>query len=143
VARKAAFDSGYFMSEDVGMRLLNKIVAVVVMLWLPLFSGNALASSIQMQMPSNQCQDEAMATMPDMEMHDMDMGDQQAAVMGDDHSPACDTCGICHLACSGYVAASEVAPVPLNILGLAQVLNQVSFRSISFAPLTPPPLVRV
>jgi ferredoxin len=114
-------------------RLSKKIIAVLFAIWLPLFSGSALASSVAMSAPSgtmsaDHCQDEAMA---DMDMSD---GDEQAA---------CASCGLCHLACTAYFAVATVALTVSQSAASDNTPYLVSFHSVSFTPLLPPPLVRV
>ena len=116
--------------------LTQKIIAVLFALWLPLLSGSALADSVTMQLsnvPAGQCQD--MDGMADMEMPDMSAAADQA-------TPACASCGLCHLACTAYFA---VATVALNVSQPAALDNTpylVSFHSVSSTPLLPPPLAR-
>lgn len=117
----------------------KKLIAVLMMLWLPLFSGAALASSMTMQMPQSSCHemaDDGAMMSADMAMDDGSMAD--SAGHGD---PTCHTCGVCHLACTAYLAVPDVQFTPLQ--STAQIFSAylVSFRSISFAPLLPPPLV--
>jgi ferredoxin len=121
-------------------RPYRKLVAIILMLWLPLFSGNALAASVLMQIPSSHCHDETVSSMSGMNIHDMD--EQQMPASSDDSGTSCHTCGICHLACSGYVAMTEITPSTLQLSELALHAGQISFRSLTFAPLVPPPLTR-
>ena len=118
--------------------LSQKIIAVLFAIWLPLFSGSALASSVAMSMPAGQCQDEDMnrAEMGDMDMHSM----SHAA---DETAPACASCGLCHMACTAYFAVATVALTVSQPAALDNTPYLVSFHSVSSTPLLPPPLVRV
>lgn len=123
-------------------RLSKKIIAVLFAIWLPLFSGSALASSIVMQVPSGHCQDESMQ-MPDMDMSAMDMSDMHTmSGDSDEHMPACNSCAVCHLACSAYLAVPTLVLPAVQISARAATPYLVSYISISSAPLLPPPLAR-
>lgn len=122
-------------------RLSQKIIAVLFAIWLPLFSGSALAASVTMQMPAGHCQDEAMQ-MADMD--DMDMSDMHAmSGDSDEHVPACNNCGVCHLACTAYLAVPtlNMAALPATLSVVTPYL--VAFHSFTSAPLLPPPLALV
>jgi Protein of unknown function (DUF2946) len=125
----------------------RKFVAILLLLWLPLFSGNALAASVAMQVPSGHCHDEAMQMMPDMEMSDMVMDPHQAqhneaSISADEQSTSCNSCGVCHIACTGYLAMPSVPTVPMQTSACDITPHLVSFRSITSTPLVPPPLAR-
>jgi hypothetical protein len=130
-------------------RLSKKFVAILLLLWLPLFSGNALAASVAMQMPtSSHCHDEAMQMMPDMEMSDMEIGSHhpqhdKTPISVDEQSTSCKSCGVCHIACTGYLAMPSVPTVAVQNSACEITPYLVSFRSITSAPLLPPPLARV
>ncbi len=117
-------------------RLCRKFVAVLMLLWLPLSSGSALAATISMQLPQGGCHEMSAS----IAMDDMDMGVHQHTSAADEHEPSCSACGVCHLACAGYLA------VPALELGTA--MNDareatpfvLAYRSVTFAPLLPPPL---
>ncbi len=110
-----------------------------MLLWLPVFNGNALAATVLMQHTANGCDDAAaMQAMPgmDMEIH----MDHQPANCGQDNS--CESCGVCHLACTGYltVPRMEIAHEQSPVREFTPYL--VIFDSFVSAPLVPPPLVR-
>jgi hypothetical protein len=122
--------------------LSRKCVAVLLAVWLPLFSGNALAVSVAMQSVGGQsmsggCHD-AMQTSP--AHHDMSghQHDHQSNQQQSSHKD----CGVCQLACCGYMAAATtgIAGVPLPAQSFIPVPTQ--FQSVTSAPLDPPPLVR-
>lgn len=111
---------------------VKKWFAVLLAVWLPLFSGGALATSVTMQLPQHDA------------CHEMSIDEavpHHAQAPADEHRPACHACGVCHLACTGYLTT-------LNLVGLTRQTTpapatpyRVNFRSTSFAPLLPPPLV--
>jgi uncharacterized protein involved in copper resistance len=125
----------------------RKVIAVLMLLWLPLFSGNALAATVSMQMHQSPCHEE-MQAMDDMSMADMDMPNMSMSEMDVHHMPSnphgatCSACGVCHLACAGYLAApsAELASIQAAAREITPYL--ITFVSVSSAPLDPPPLVR-
>jgi hypothetical protein len=124
-------------------RLTQKIIAVLFAIWLPLFSGSVMAASVAMQVPSGHCQDASMQ-MDDMDMTAMDMGDMQhMSDPSDEHTPTCNTCAVCHLACTAYLAVPtlDMAAIQAGVREFTPF--QVAFVSVSSAPLLPPPLARV
>jgi hypothetical protein len=124
-------------------RATGKFVAVLLAIWLPLFSGNALAMSVAMQRGGSHpvaAQQEAHCD-PVMQQHAYhDAADQNQSV-GQEHSDGGD-CGICHLACCGYLATAlvKVADARPPALRFLPVLTY--FHSFTTAPLDPPPLAR-
>lgn len=112
----------------------QKLIAILLALWLPLFSGNALAVSVSMQLSGMIMQDEQMS--PET-CHDMDMHDQYP---GTAH-PTCADCGVCHLACSGYLGAQEIKKIEILQSAILVTPYLFSFHSITSTPLVPPPLV--
>ena len=126
-------------------RLSKKFVAILLLLWLPLFSGNALAASVAMQVPSSACQEAAMQMMSDVEMVDMlatsHTNHEDISPSSDEQHATCNA--ICHLACTAYLAVPKVELVPVQISASNIAPYLFSFRSITSAPLLPPPLARV
>lgn len=124
-------------------RLSKKIIAVLFAIWLPLFSGSALASSIVMQVPAGHCQDESMQ-MADMDMSSMDMGDMHAmSGYTDENAPTCNSCAVCHLACTAYLAVPSLSLHAVQVSARDFTPYLVSYLSVSSAPLLPPPLARI
>jgi hypothetical protein len=125
-------------------RTSRKFIAVLMLTWLPIFTGSALAASVSMQMQQGECHEaDAMQTMDHMNMDEHTMmhhGDMPAPA--DAHSPSCSACGVCHLACTGYLAVPgiDLAPVQAGVREITPYL--VIFQSRTSAPLVPPPLVR-
>lgn len=139
-------------------RPFQKLIVVLLALWLPLFTGNALAMSIVMQSPGKACHESmTLQTVHHAASHhhmnlagdisgdmpgDLASGQQPAHSAEQGHSTD-KNCGICHLACCSYLATVTSEILPLLPVGQQFALSAVRFQSISIAPLDPPPLVRV
>jgi len=126
----------------------RKFIAVIMLLWLPIFTGSALAASVSMQLPQGECHDAAMsheAMSMDMAM-DMNMGEHQyhgdMHAPADEHSPSCHDCGVCHLACTGYLAVTGIPAARTQAAAREITPYLVVFNSVTSVPLLPPPLVR-
>jgi hypothetical protein len=134
-------------------RLSRKIVAVVLAVWLPLFSGYALADSIVMQNMHGDChggQQIAHSMQHDsaslQHMHHVQLAanDHQSADRHDSQSSTCnDNCGVCQLACSGYFAVTVIDIAVIEPSSQSFTLFSTEFQSVTTAPLDPPPLARV
>jgi len=130
----------------------RKYLAIFLAIWLPLFSGYALANSIVMQNMHGDCHGAQQVSIapqnePDLHqhMHHVQLTADKHQPAGQHHSqiPACnDNCGVCQLACSGYLAT--VTFVVLEAQPSSQTFTLVStqYQSITSAPLVPPPLAR-
>jgi len=138
-------------------RPIRKFVAVLLAIWLPLFSGSALAASITMQATNGDChplavqQNEHLAQQVSItHHHDPRHNVQAAASQGhleggqqDHNSSSCKDCSVCHFACSGYLATATVK-LPENRLPThAYATSSTPFQSFASAPLDPPPLSRI
>lgn len=124
-------------------RLTQKIIAVLMLVWLPIATGSALAASISMQMPKADCHQAAMQAMSHDGMaghHHMHHHEMPAPA--EKHGPSCDTCGVCHLACTGYVAVPGTTTVAVQTAARETTPYVVFFQSVTSVPLLPPPLVR-
>lgn len=119
-------------------RSARKFVAMLMLLWLPIFTGSALAATVSMQLPHGSCHEAQTMMHGDTHEHHPHHREQAPA---DEHAPSCNTCGVCHLACTGYLAvpSTELAAVSTGTADITPYL--VAFRSVTFAPLVPPPLV--
>lgn len=112
-----------------------------MLLWLPLFSGSALAATISMQMPQGSCHEAAAPqTMPGMDMSGHHHHQDGMPAAADEHSPSCSA--VCHLACTGYLAVPGVELVAAIEAARDNTPYLVAFQSVTSAPLVPPPLVR-
>ena len=136
-------------------RPIGKFVAVLLAIWLPLFSGSALAASVAMQTTSGDCH--PVAVQPNRHhtphvstnhQHDSLHNDQpaasqhHAAVQHDQQNSSCKDCGVCHFACSGYLATVTVSVTGDQLLAQNYTSSSTQFQSFSSAPLDPPPLAR-
>jgi hypothetical protein len=122
-------------------RSARKFVAMLMLLWLPLFTGSALAATVSMQLPHGSCHEaQGMQAMTHGDMHEHHPHHAEQTPT-DEHTPSCATCGVCHLACTGYLAvpSAELAAIPAGAAEATPYL--VVFHSVTYAPLVPPPLV--
>ncbi|MDO8294405.1 MAG: DUF2946 domain-containing protein [Gallionella sp.] len=122
---------------------------MILAIWLPLFSGNALAVSVAMQSmggdhhfvvvqqgePDAHCA----STMQQHTHHEQFAAGQSAGHQG---QPAGEDCGTCHLACCGYMAAVSIEVMEAQLSARLFTLLSTQFRSITSTPLDPPPLAR-
>jgi hypothetical protein len=133
--------------------LSRKVVAVLLAIWLPLFSGYALADSIVMQNMRGDChggQQIALSMQHDSASHQhmhhvqMSANDHQPAGRHDSQSSTSnDNCGLCQLACSGYFAVTVFDMAAIEPSSQSFTLFSTEFQSVTTAPLDPPPLARV
>ena len=130
----------------------GKFIAVILAIWLPLFSGNALAVSIAMQaMGGDHHSVVAQQGEPDahcasiMQQHTQhaQLAADQDQSAGHQDQPAGEDCGTCHLACCGYLAAASIEVVETQPSAKPFALLSTQFQSITSTPLDPPPLARV
>ncbi len=122
----------------------KKFVAILMLLWLPLFSGNTLAAMVSMPMQQGSCHETATPKKMahgGMAQHHHHHG--KASVTADEQNSSCSSCGVCHLFCAGYLLVPSVALVAVQTSPSETIPYLVSFRSPTFAPLLPPPLARV
>ncbi len=111
-----------------------------MLLWLPLFSGNALAASLAMQLQQGQSHEAEMAQMMMSGDQPCDMADMGGTT--DQHNSSCGSCGLCHLAYSAYLAVPAVTVVAVQTAAHESTPYLVAFVSFTSAPLVPPPLAR-
>jgi ferredoxin len=142
-------------------RLPRKFVAVLLAVWLPLFSGNALAASIAMQSINGDCHTAVAqqvlhrsqhVSASHQHMHHAQLAanqDQSPGHQEQQNSPndiqnsSCNNCGVCQLACSGYLAAVAINVAEAQLSVQSFTLSSTQFQSVTSAPLDPPPLARV
>lgn len=116
----------------------RKFIAVLLAIWLPLFSGSALAASVSMQMPHGFCHEMDLAAMQDMSDHQQS---HDESPVHDQHGSSCTACGVCHLACSGYLGVQAINNPEVMQAAASVTPYLFSFHSITSIPLLPPPLV--
>ncbi|MBI3480883.1 MAG: DUF2946 domain-containing protein [Nitrosomonadales bacterium] len=130
----------------------KKIVAVFLAIWLPLFSGNALAASVAMQTQNGDCH--AMAVPASVQhphhatihqhTHDTQLAmiQDHAAGAQDQQDSSQHNCGVCHQAYCGYMAAIAIAIAEIQPMANSFELSLPQFQSITLSSLDPPPIVR-
>ena len=106
----------------------RKFVAAILVIWLPLFNGSAVASSISIQMMGGHCQ-----------MMSGAMSDHTATTT-EQQDTSCTHHSVCHFACGGYMVASSVKTAQIQLSGHAYPDSATQFQSYTTAPLDPPPL---
>ncbi len=129
-------------------RATRKFIAVILAIWLPLFSGNALAMSVAMQAMRGDChstaaqQDElhCASTVQQHAHHDQLAAEQDQSTSHQGN--AGDDCGTCHLACCGYLAAASIEVMGAQPSAMLYLPATAQFQSITSTPLDPPPLAR-
>lgn len=123
-------------------RLTRKFVAVLMLLWLPVFTGSALAASVSMQLQRGTCHEAAVSTAMSHEDSEHHRHHSEAPTVTDQQDTSCSACGICHLACTGYLVAPSVGTAAEQAASLEITPFLVVFSSFTSAPLVPPPLAR-
>ena len=133
-------------------RPIRKFVAVLLAIWLPLFSGNALAESIAMQPKAEDCHAAAQqyehrshqASAKHRHVHQAQLAENHAPSSDhhDQQSSSCKNHAICHLACCGYVAGSVLVIVAEQqaVRIFAPYLDTP--RTLTLPLFDPPPLAR-
>lgn len=122
--------------------LTRKIIAILMLLWMPLFTANALAASVSMQLPQGVCHGQAIGQ--DMALDEMNEHNQMGSMsVDDDHELPCTVCGICHLACTGYLYVPVIELQPVQTSANSFLPYQVAYQSITLPSLVPPPSPRV
>jgi hypothetical protein len=133
-------------------RLPRKFVALLLAVWLPLFSGYALADSIVMQNMHGDCHGAQQVSHPSQHVSDFHQHMHHVELAANEHQPAgqhdsqgstCNNCGVCQIACSGYLAAVTIDVVEAQPSSQSFTLFATQFQSVTTAPLDPPPLARV
>jgi len=131
------------------LRTTRKFIAVILAIWLPLFSGNALAVSVAMQSMhgdghpavTQQGTPHCDSTVQQHAHHAQPAADQDQSA-GHQGQPAGDDCGTCHLACCGYMAAASIEVTDAQPSARLFTPLSTQFQSITPIPLDPPPLAR-
>ena len=114
-------------------KTMRRYLAIFLMLWLPIFSGSALA----------------MMSCPHMMSHDMSSMSMSDQADHRNHDPApadknlnCDQCGLCQIACSPGLTAT-LSPAVSDMTSVENATRLRLFRSIVLPLLDPPPLVLI
>lgn len=131
-------------------RPIKKFVAVFVAVWLPLFSGNVLAVSVAMRTMCSDCQP-VVGQQEEHHTHHVSIAQHfqfaanqdQSSSLHDQQGSDCGNSGICHLACSGFLATESIEMAQFQPLTLPFAPSSTQFQSVALTPLDPPPLARV
>jgi len=124
-------------------RLSRKFVAVLMLLWLPIFTGSAFAASVSMQLQRGTCHEVATSTAMSHDDSDPHQHHSEAPTVTEQQDTSCSACGICHLACTGYLIAPNGETAAEQAASLESTPFLAVFSSFTSAPLDPPPLARV
>lgn len=122
----------------------GKFIAVIMVIWLPLFSGNALAASMVMQVMGGDHHG-AVAQQGEPHMHCPSAAQQHiqySLLAADQDQSAGEDCGTCHFACGGYMATASIKVMEVQSLARLFISPSSQFQSITLTPLDPPPLAR-
>lgn len=129
------------------LHTIGKFIAVILAIWLPLFSGNALAVSVAMQgmggshsavVQEDEHQPHCVSAMQQNMQHTQLAASQDQSAGHQNHSD----CGVCHLACCGYLAAASIEVMEAQPSDRLFTPVSTQFQSITSTPLDPPPLAR-
>ena len=118
---------------------IRKFIAVLLAIWLPLFSGSALAASVSMQMQNGSCHEAGMEAMQDMDEDQHAMSHDQFSAQ-DQHGTSCTACGVCHFAGSGYLGVQTIKDMEVLQSAISVTPYLFSYHSITSTPVVPPPL---
>ena len=129
----------------------RKFIAVMLAIWLPVLSGSAVASSVAMQAMGSDCHLAGVKLKKNSSQHlsASHHHDQLAASHShetghhDQQDSSCKNCGVCHFACSGFLAALSLTETKNHLLIPGYTLFSTDFQSFTSAPPNPPPLTRV
>lgn len=129
----------------------RKFIAVMLAIWLPMLSGSALASSVAMQAMGSDCHLAGVKLKGNssQQLSGSHHHDQLAASHShetgqhDQQDSSCNNCGVCHFACSGFMASLSLTETKIQLLIPGYMLFSTDFQSFSSAPPNPPPLARV
>ncbi|MDD2915692.1 MAG: DUF2946 domain-containing protein [Gallionella sp.] len=136
-------------------RPIRKFIALFLAVWLPLFSGNALAGVVAMQSMGGDCHAAAMqqnehhsqhtqnTTMIDHAQHEqLAAHHEMPSGQHDQSNSSCNNHAICHLACCGYMANSVAMPLAEQQPDHAFTPYLVTLYTLTLPLFDPPPLAR-
>ncbi len=131
----------------------KKFIAVLLAIWLPLFSGNALAESIAMHSKGGDCHAAVeqqsghhshQASAKHQHMHQAQPAANSALSSShhDQQNSSCKNHTICHLACCGYVAGYVSVIVAVQQVDRIFAPYLDAPRTLTLPLFDPPPIVR-
>jgi hypothetical protein len=129
----------------------RKFIAVMLVIWLPVLSGNALASSVAMQAMGSDChlagvqlRENSSQQLSAAQHHDqLAASHSHETDQHDQQDSSCKNCGVCHFACSGFLATLSLPETKNRLLIPGYTIFSRDFQSFTSAPPNPPPLARV
>ena len=130
---------------------VKKFIAVLLAIWLPLFSGNALAESIAMHAKGGSCYTEAAPQNVHHSHHASTQHTHQAHLAAnhdsssshhDQQNSSCKNHTICHLACCGYAAGSVSVIVAVQQADRIFAPYLDAPRTLTLPLFDPPPIDR-
>jgi len=134
-------------------RSTGKFIAVFLAIWLPLFSGNAMAESVAMHAKNGSCHTEAapqnahhshQASTQHQHMHQAHLAANHDSPSShhDPQNSSCKNHTLCHLACCGYVAASVSVIVAVQQADRIFAPYLDAPRTLTLPLFDPPPITR-
>ena len=145
-ARQRAIDNiTEFCHSAHMLAYFRKLTALLLAVWLPLFSANALAASMVMEPMSSACHHAQQVADSHQHMQHMQLTSNYnpPTESHDQQSSTHNDCGVCQLACCGYMATVTFQLAEGQALALSYTPSSTQFQSFNSAPLDPPPLARV
>jgi len=136
------------------LRPNKKFIALLLVIWLPLFSGSALAGAVAMQAKGGDCHAAATQQNEHRPHHAQNTPatphEHQAQLAAnpdssghqDQPNTSCKNHAICHLACCGYVANSIMIIVAEQQPDRAFTPYLVTPRTLTLPLFDPPPIAR-
>jgi len=131
--------------------IFKKLIAILLAIWLPLFSGNALAGSVAMQSMGGSCH-AAVAQQNEYRSHHASAAhEHQAQLAANPDLPSgyqgqpntsCKNHAICHLVCCGYVANSTLIVIAEQQPDIAFTPYLVTPHTLTLPLFDPPPIAR-
>jgi hypothetical protein len=130
---------------------IKKFIALLLAIWLPLFSGSALAGAVAMQAKGGDCHVAVTQLNEHYPHHISTTHEHQGQLAANSDLPSgqqdqpntsCKNHAICHLACCGYVANSILTIVAEQQPDRAFTPYLVTPRTLTLPLFDPPPITR-
>lgn len=132
---------------------VKKFIAVLLAIWLPLFSGNALAESVAMYLKDGSCHAAPLqqsghqshhASGRHQHMHQahLAVNDNLSSSQHDQQGASCNDHTVCHLVCCGYAAGSALVIVAVQQADRIFAPYLDAPLSLTLPLFDPPPLAR-
>jgi len=130
---------------------IKKFIAVLLAIWLPLFSGNALAESVVMHSKGGSCHAVAVqqsghhsqqASVQHMHHAHLAANHDLSSIHHDQQNSSCNDHAVCHQVCCGYVASSVSVIVAVQQADRIFAPYLDAPRTLTLPLFDPPPLAR-